>query len=57
MTRGTIFWVIMILLLLGGLFVNWPHGGTPPYPLAYGVVEWVLLALLGWNVFGPAVKG
>ena len=57
MTRGTIFWVIMILLLIGGVFVNWPHGGVAPYPLAYGLVEWVLLALLGWNVFGPAVKG
>ena len=57
MTRSLLFWTIMILLLIGGLFVNWPHSGSPPYPLAYGVVGGVLLALLGWNVFGPAVKG
>lgn len=57
MQRSTIFWVIMILLFLGILFSDWPRGsGMMYYPLGVGVIQWVLFALLGWNVFGPAVK-
>ena len=47
----------MILLFLGILFSDWPRGsGMTYYPLGVGVIQWVLFALLGWNVFGPAVK-
>jgi hypothetical protein len=53
-SRGLIFWVIMLLLLLVWLaaeFGSWALGFrfSP-------VVVWILLALLGWNVYGPAVK-
>jgi hypothetical protein len=55
MSRGLIFWVIMLLLLLSmiGAFVG--IGGAYMRQ-ASGIIEWVLLALLGWNVFGPMVK-
>jgi hypothetical protein len=56
MNRGLIFWVIMLLLLLSmvGVFVG---VGGPYLRQASGVVEWVLLALLGWQVYGPMIKG
>jgi len=58
MTRGLIFWVIMLLwflAILGAFF------GPPQYQayIAVGstVLHFVLFALLGWQVFGPAIKG
>ena len=54
MSIGSLFWVIMILALLSLL------AGTLGF-LAHGVaiaglVQWVLLALLGWKVFGPMLR-
>lgn len=55
MTRGTIFWVIMVVWLIFGIL--WPHwGALTVMAVAPGVLEWVLLALLGWQVFGPVIK-
>ena len=55
MTKGNIFWVIMIIWFLFGLWTNWPAQGAKPWPLVGNVVLWVLLGLLGWAVFGGAV--
>lgn len=53
MTRGLIFWVLMLIWLVFGTWVAWGHhtevGGN--------LLLWVLLALLGWQVFGAMVKG
>ncbi len=52
MTLGLLFWVIMIIGLLFGGYTNRANIGT----WAMGnLVIWVLLALLGWQVFGPAI--
>lgn len=56
MTKGLLFWVIMIILLIGHLFTNWPRSGVAPYPFGIGLVNWILLALLGWQVFGAAIR-
>lgn len=54
MPIGILFWVLMILWLLFGLipepqgFRYWSIGGT--------VLLFVLLALLGWRVFGPVLQ-
>jgi len=58
MTRGMLFWVIFIIGTLFGLYVDYTPG--QPYPFKRGmwvVVIFILLGLLGWSVFGPAVKG
>lgn len=55
MSKGLLFWVIMILWLIFGLYTNWPVAGAHPWPLVGNVVLWVLLALLGWKCFGPPV--
>jgi len=57
MTRGTLFWVIFILMVVFGFVAYWPHGGGPYWSLGYPAVNLVLMGLLGWQVFGPAVKG
>lgn len=56
MSRGLIFWVIMLFLGLS-MFGVYAGIGGPNMRFASGFIEWVLLALLGWNVFGPMVRG
>ncbi len=52
MSIGLLFWVIMVIGLLFGFYTN----RTAPGPwLSNSLVLWVLLALLGWAVFGPAL--
>ncbi len=53
MSAGNWFWIIMVLVLLGGLWYTTPMG------LFYGgvtLVVWILLALVGWQVFGAPLK-
>jgi len=56
MPRSLLFWVIMILWFLsiiGVIFspeLRWNFYGNR-------VLEFILLALLGWQVYGPALKG
>lgn len=53
MTIGMLFWVLMIVWLVFGLWAWWPitraHGPT--------FLLWFLLFLLGWGVFGFPIKG
>jgi hypothetical protein len=58
MSIGLIFWILMLLWLVLGLWMNWP--GRPALP--YGMVGstlllFVLFLILGWKVFGPAIHG
>jgi hypothetical protein len=56
MTRGLIFWVIMLILLI--LAICWHFGVLGAFgPLGLGVVGYILLTLLGWQVFGPPIRG
>jgi hypothetical protein len=58
MTFGLLFWILMILWVIYGF-------GYRSSPTAFGAWGWagdwlllfVLFALLGWRVFGPALHG
>lgn len=52
MSKGLLFWVIMIVWLVFGLYVSWPS----PRPIGNTLILFILLAILGWQVFGPPVK-
>ena len=59
MSKGTAFWILMLLWLIFGLINYWPGtavGLIAFAPLGGALVLWILLALLGWQVFGSAVK-
>jgi len=58
MTKGLLFWVLMICWLLFGLWAFWPSGGGPNgyRPIGFNTLLFVLLGLLGWQTFGAAVK-
>lgn len=58
MSIEVLFWVLMLLWLVFGLWREYEAG--KPYPYIRGVgnlLVFVLLALLGWKVFGPAIHG
>jgi hypothetical protein len=58
MTLAFLFWLLMILWLIFGFLVNWPTApGTRPWPLGSHIVLWIVIALLGWRVFGAALHG
>lgn len=58
MSIGFLFWLLMVLWAFFGAWSQWPAAGAPNYrPLGGHVLLWVLLALLGWHVFGPLFHG
>lgn len=54
MTFGLIFWIIMLLWLIYGLW-DWRTPGQLP---GWGNSVWlfILFLLLGWHVFGAPVR-
>lgn len=58
MTLGLIFWVLMLLWLVYGLWWNWPGQPTQPWGwVGNTLLLFILFLLLGWGVFGAPVKG
>lgn len=55
MSISLLFWVIMVVWLLFGIWTSWPVGAANGKAVAGTAILWVLLALLGWQVFGPAI--
>jgi hypothetical protein len=57
MPIGILFWVLMILWLLFGLYWHAPEARAGNYGLVGGnLLLFVLLALLGWRLFGPVLQ-
>ena len=57
MTLGLLFWVIYLIAVLFGFWVNY-EANQPLWFRRAGafLVLWVLVGILGWEVFGPAVR-
>jgi hypothetical protein len=56
MPKGILFWVIWLLVLfasIGGYF--WAGGFSPIFG-GVGLLVWVVIALIGWQVFGPPIQ-
>jgi hypothetical protein len=57
MSIGFIFWLLMILWILFGAGVAWPRDAANRYTFGSWLLLWILLALLGWKVFGFPIQG
>jgi hypothetical protein len=58
MSIGFLFWLIMILWLLLGVWQGRPSTGPWNwYPLGGTIILWILLFMLGWHVFGFPIHG
>jgi hypothetical protein len=55
MTMAVVFWVLMIIWFIFGLYANYSAG---PYGfIGNAVLLFVLFGLLGWHVFGAPIHG
>lgn len=57
MPIGILFWMIMILWFLFGLYWHSEEAKTKGYGVYGGsLLLFVVLGLLGWRVFGPVLQ-
>jgi hypothetical protein len=57
MPLNILFWVIYIVALLAAFWSYYEPGQPAWFRRAGGyTVLWVLVGILGWRVFGPAVR-
>jgi len=57
MTFAFVFWLIFLLCFIAWL-VGWRYQNVwPQYGYGSYVIVFVLLAILGWAVFGPPIHG
>jgi hypothetical protein len=54
MTIGFLFWLLMVITLIFG-FVSRSRPDLPAWGTPF--LLWVLLALLGWGIFGFPIRG
>ena len=58
MSFQLLYWVLMLLWLVLGLWAGWPPAGSPGpafRPLGGTLLLFILLVILGWRVFGSPV--
>jgi hypothetical protein len=53
MSIGLIFWILMLLWLVLGLWRAWGDH----YAMGGSVLQFILFLLLGWKVFGAPIHG
>ena len=53
MSVAVLFWILMLLWLLYGVWTSWPDWR----PAGGNILLWVIVALLGWRIFGPMIHG
>jgi hypothetical protein len=53
MSFGLIFWILMLLWLVFGIWRDWPNH----YAVGGSVLQFILFLLLGWKVFGAPIHG
>lgn len=54
MEKGFVFWLLMLLWVISGIYIQWPSASPrPPGVLVVdSILLFVLLFLLGWHAFG-----
>lgn len=57
MSAGIWFWLIYVICVVFGCWLDWPAGPNPNYRMVgRNFVIFILLGLLGWGVFGSPLK-
>lgn len=56
MSRGFVFWLLMLIVLVLGLYGHLGGSNLNYAGAGMTLLELILFGLLGWKVFGPAVK-
>ncbi len=53
MTFGLVFWILMLIWVVFGVWRDWPNHMA----LGGSLLQFILFLLLGWRVFGPPIHG
>lgn len=56
MPMGLLFWILMLIWLVFGVYRDWPRGDGNYVPLGNSLLLFVLIGLLGWAAFGPPLR-
>jgi hypothetical protein len=59
MKIGLLFWILMLVWLLFGLWWQWPASNSAAFsfaPVGGSVLLFVVVGILGWKVFGPPLQ-
>lgn len=58
MKTSFLFWLIMLLVLVFNVATSWPKSDAPFSWSKSGVslLNFVLLGIIGWRVFGPPIQ-
>jgi len=59
MKIGLLFWILMLVWLLFGLWSQWPagSGGVVAYgPVGGSLLLFILIGILGWKLFGAPLQ-
>ena len=57
MRIGLLFWILMLVWLIFGFWTTWPTGTTQDFrPAGGNLLLFIVIALLGWKVFGSPLK-
>ena len=59
MDKGLLFYILLLLWLVFGLWGQWPAAGTGSsrfYPAGGTLLLFILILILGWSQFGPPIK-
>jgi len=55
MSIALVYWILMLLWLVFGIWSGWPMTGANVRPLGGTLLLFILLVLLGWRAFGPPI--
>jgi hypothetical protein len=55
MSKGLLFWILMVLWLIFGSYVGYA-GGVTWVHVGSNLIPWLCVALLGWHNFGFIVQ-
>ncbi len=56
MSKGLLFWILMIVWVIFGVYPSFPHGDASWYPFGGSLLLFAIQFILGWQVFGFVVK-
>jgi hypothetical protein len=58
MTMGLAFWIIMLVWFIWGAWTGYHAPAESRVSgIGYSLVIFILFLLLGWQVFGPPIRG
>jgi len=56
MSKGLLFWILMLIWLLLGAWVGYSTGGNYFVHAGGSLLPWLCMLVLGWQTFGSPIQ-